>query len=164
MTSKKDSIKPDRIEKNTESMLIAGISRKMTFNDGLEGAAAQWEEFGSHLGGIPGQKNNISFGLCYDMENGKGIEYVTGVEVSEADNLPNGFATKRLPNLDYAVFEHEGHVSEIPKTCDAIMKAWAPGSGYKKPKNADFFFERYGEGFDPIKGIGDIEIWVPIEE
>lgn len=163
MTSKTNSIQPNRIEENSEPILIAGLSRKCSFKEGLEGAPAQWETFGTFIGKIPGQKNNVAYGVCFDIDNSKDIEYVTGVEVSKVKNLPEGFITKQLPSFDYAVFTHEGHVSGIPKTCDAIWKKWIPNSGYKKPENADFFFERYGENFDPQKGSGDIEIWVPVE-
>ncbi|MDR8393738.1 effector binding domain-containing protein [Aliifodinibius sp. S!AR15-10] len=94
-----------------------------------------------------------------------GIEYVCGVEVSddiEASDLPENIELKQLPSFSYAVFQHEGHVSIIRQTCDAIFQEWVPQSGYEKPQDADFFFEQYGEDFDPQKGTSDIEIWIPI--
>jgi len=40
-----------------------------------------------------------------------------------------------------------------------------PESGYQPPRaaaGAPDFFERYGEGFNPLTGMGDIEVWIPI--
>lgn len=110
--------------------------------------------------------SNMAYGICFDLDNGEGIEYVCGVEVSEdtdASDLPKDFELKKLPSFTYAVFDHEGHVSAIRQTCDAIWKDWLPESGYEKPKEADCFFERYGEEYDPQAGKGDIEIWIPVE-
>jgi AraC family transcriptional regulator len=156
-------MEPDRIEKNANPMLIAGLSMKCTSAEEMMNAPALWQKFGEYRGKIPRRKGNTSYGLCVDLEGGKGIEYVTGVEVSGTKNLPESFVTRQLASFTYAVFEHQGHVTEIPQTCDAIWKEWIPSSGAKKPEGADFFFERYGEGFDPQKGTGDIEIWVPVD-
>lgn len=164
---KNESIQPKRIEKNAQPMLVAGLSRTYTFGKGDRNVPAQWEEFGTYLGNIPGQKGNVAYGLCFDLDTDQGFEYVCGVGVSEGiqtTDLPKNFEIKQLPSFTYAVFEHEGHVSAIRQTCDAIFQQWIPKTDYAKPEDADFFFERYGENFDPGKGKGDIEIWIPVEE
>jgi predicted transcriptional regulator YdeE len=30
--------------------------------------------------------------------------------------------------------------------------------------SAPAFLERYGEAFDPRTGMGDVEVWVPVEK
>jgi len=158
-------IKPKGIEENAKPMVVAGLSEDYLFSQPMN-PSAQWQELGPHLGRIPGQKENVAYGICFDLDNGKGIEYVCGVEVSGdtiASDLPGNFQLKQLPSFTYAVFEHEGHVSKIQQTCDVIWKNWIPQSGYSKPKEADFFFERYGKNYDPRNGKGDIEIWIPVE-
>lgn len=159
-----EAIKPKRIEKQVPSMVIAGIGEDYLFGKRMD-PSAQWQNLGPYLGNIAGQKGAVAYGVSFEMEGNKGIHYICGVEVSkntkEAD-LPDSFELKHLPSLDYAVFEHEGHISEIRKTCDAIWHTWIPQSGYDKPDEADYFFERYGENFDPEKGNGDIEIWIPV--
>lgn len=159
------NIQPKRIEKNANPLKIAGLSKKYYFKKPMD-PSAQWQQLSSYLGNIPGQKENTAYGVCFDLDNGKGIEYLCGVEVSgdtSASGLPDDFEIRKLPSFTYAVFNHDGHVSEIRKTCDAIWKEWIPESGYDKPKDADFFFEFYGKKFDPRKGTEDIEIWIPIE-
>lgn len=162
--SKQTAIKPNRIEENATLKHIAGLTEQYLF-DGRMNPTTQWQKLGPHLGHIPGQKSKETYGVCFDMDNGKGIEYLCGVEVSDdviTADLPENFVIRKLPPFTYAVFDHHGHVSQIQQTCDAIWKEWTPDSGYSRPENADFFFERYGEKFDPRKGTGDIEIWIPV--
>lgn len=159
------SIEPKRIEEHAEPMTVAGLSEAYLFSEPMN-PSAQWQQLGPHLGNIPGQKEDVAYGICFDLDEGNGIEYLCGVKVSddtEASELPDDFEMRQLPAFSYAVFEHEGHVSSIRKTCDAIWKEWIPESGYEKPDEADFFFERYGEGFDAQTGKGDIEIWIPVK-
>ena len=158
-----ETIEPQRIEKNVKPFIISGLSMKCTTSNDLKNAQSLWLELGLYMGKINNQIDNISYGLCLEIDEGIGIEYLAGVEVSEDVDLPEGFITKRLPEFNYAVFEHQGHVSTIFQTCDSIWKEWIPKSEVTKPEGANFFFERYGEGFDPISGKGDIEIWVPVE-
>ncbi len=165
-TEQTETIKPKRMEENAPSMVIAGLGEDYLFGEPMA-PSGQWQKLGPHLGNIPGQKGNIAYGVSFDMKGDKGIRYVCGVEVSEntkESDLPRGFELKHLPSFDYAVFEHQEHVSEIRKTCDTIWHHWIPQSGYDRPDNADFFFERYGENFNPKKGTGDIEIWIPVEK
>jgi len=159
------SIEPKRIEEDTASMTVAGLSEDYLFSQPMN-PSSQWQQLSPHLGDIPGQKENVAYGVCFDLKNGKGIEYLCGVEVSddaEISDLPDNFVLKQLPSLTYAVFDHEGPVSAIRQTCDAIWKEWLPESGYEKPRASDFFFERYGEDYDARAGKGDIEIWIPVE-
>lgn len=160
------NIEPIRIE-NHDSFRIAGLSTTCLFGEDTLDAPGLWQQFVAIAGNIPSTNGNTAYGLCFDIDDGKGIEYVCGMEISEdvdETDLPDKLITKNLPSLTYAIFEHEGHVSGIRQTCDAIWQEWLPQSGYQKPDQADFFFERYGEDFAPQKGKGDIEIWIPVEE
>jgi AraC family transcriptional regulator len=61
---------------------------------------------------------------------------------------------------------HRGHVSKLRDTLDNIWHNWFPGSGHEVARatgGAPDFFERYGEKFDPRTGMGDIEVWIPIQ-
>jgi len=113
---------------------------------------------------LPGQKGKVAYGLCLPLENNKGIEYICGVEILNTDNLPDDLSVKQLPGNMYAIFKHDGHVSTLRQTLDNIWKNWVPVSGYSPPEGENYFFERYGETFDPVKGEGDIEIWIPVKK
>ena len=79
--------------------------------------------------------------------------------------LPADFNVVSIPAQRYAVFAHHGHVSKLGETfCDAIERPVAPHdpTAVHHSENSPDLFERYGEGFDPKTGTGDIEVWVPI--
>lgn len=164
--STKPNIKPSKIE-HYNSLRITGLSTTCIFGEDTLEASALWQEFGTIAPSISAINKTVAYGLCFDINNSKGLEYVCGIEVPDnvqESDLPRNLVLKNLPSLTYAAFKHDGHVSVIRQTCDAIWKEWFPQSGYKKPGNANFFFERYGENFDPQKGIGGIEIWIPVEK
>ncbi len=152
---------PARIETNMKPILISGISKIYYSGEVLNGFA-QWEKFIPYLGNIAGQIGNVAYGLCLHHENGKGIEYMCGVEIFGKKDLPEEFVLKEIPGRSFAVFTHEDHVFTLRQTLDSIAK-WLPNSSYEKPEGLDFFFERYGENFDSQTGKGDIEIWIPIK-
>ena len=90
-----------------------------------------------------------------------------GVEVSRTADLPNEFSVVSIPAQKHAVFSHQGHVSELHKTCEAIFGEWLPASGYevaRERREAPDFLERYGEGFDPRTGIGETEVLIAIKD
>lgn len=152
-------IKPVRIEENVNPMLIAGLGKPLSADLDVAGL---WMAFTSQQNEIPNKIGSAAYGLCVNMGTEKQSEYICGVQVSDVDNLPEKFSHKQLPSQTYAVFEHDGHVSAIRQTIDATNN-WVSQSDYELAGDADFFFERYGEKFDPQKGIGDIEIWIPVD-
>ena len=112
-------------------------------------------------GKIPGMVGWTYYGLCFNLPGG--IDYFCGAEVSSAAGLPTGFSHCEIPAQRYAVFDHRGHVSELYNTLDAIQRIWAPDHELVRPSgSAPDFFESYGERYDPQKGMGDIEVWIPI--
>jgi AraC family transcriptional regulator len=146
---------------NGKPMLIAGLRGHFT-TENWAGIPAQWERLISY-GRIPGAVGFVHYGLCFNMSNG--IDYLCGVEVSAIDGLLAEFTHVNIPAQKYAVFAHHEHVSKLHNTLDAIQRQWFPGSGHEAVRpsgGVPDFFERYGEGFDPRTGMGDIEVWIPI--
>jgi len=127
------------------------------------GIPEQWERLISY-GKLPGQVGLAHYGLCFILP--QGIDYLSGVEVSGTPGLPSEFSSVQIPAQRYAVFSHNEHVSKLRGTLDAIWHNWFPGSGYepaRQPAGAPEFFERYGDKFNPKTGLGDIEVWFPIQ-
>ncbi len=123
----------------------------------------QWQRFAPHMDKIPGQVNRIAYGLCWTGR--AGIDYLSGVEVSNSSSLPSEFSVVSIPAQRYAVFAHREHVSKLRDTCEAIEK-WLPGSGFElAPSGAETpdFFERYTEEFNPRTGMGGMEVWIPVK-
>ena len=150
---------------NGKPLLIAGLRSRYT-SETMNDIPAQWQRFAPHIGKIPGQVGRAAYGLCFNTLSAKGVDYLTGVEVSSSSGLPDEFNIVTIPAQRYAVFSHRGHVSTLRETCDAIGRTWLPESGHEVARQAagtPDFFERYGEEFDPRTGMGGIEVWVPIK-
>ena len=142
-------------------LVIAGLSEHYTFET-KRGIPSQWQKFGAHFGNIPGQVGKVSYGVIYDMSD-EGMDYLSGAEVSDTSALPRDFTVKRLPGEKYAVFRHRDHISAIDSTWMTIWNKWLPESGLSLAGDAPAVFERYGEEFDPVTGMGGCEIWIPIK-
>jgi AraC family transcriptional regulator len=162
-----DEVRPEGLEppryEDGITKLIAGLRghyTRATMNE----ISGLWQRFTPYLGGIPGQVGGVAYGVCFPSSDG--FDYLSGVEVLSSSGLPDGFSVVSMPVQKYAVFSHRGHVSKLHETCDAIEREWLPRSQHAFAHGtlgAPGFFERYGEGFDPRTGSGDVEVWVPIK-
>jgi AraC family transcriptional regulator len=143
-----------------EELLIAGIGARYTFETN-QGIPAQWQRFGPHIGHVPSQCGPETFGLCVNGDDSGSFEYIAGVRVSEFSDLPEGLSSTRVPRRRYVVFTHKGHVSQLRRTHYTIWNKWVPESGV--PIADAPSFERYGKEFNPVTGLGPIEVWMPVD-
>lgn len=150
---------------NGRAMLVAGVGVHYT-SETMNNIPAQWEQFAKHIGKIPNEVRRVAYGICFNLVKAPfSFEYMSAVEISAAGNLPGDFSTAEIPALRYAIFRHDGHVSKIRDTMDAIWNKWLlkPGrTALLGQPDKPYMIERYGEGFDPKKGMGDIELWIPL--
>jgi AraC family transcriptional regulator len=148
-------------------LFVAGLVGRYTAST-LDDLPGQWKRIAVHIGRIPGQIGRVAYGVCSDMFNATGsFHYLSGVEVSESSVLPAQFSRVQIPAQRYAIFPHQEHVSKLRYTVNAIWSQSLPESGHKAARatpGAPDFFERYGEGFDPELGMGDVEVWIPVTE
>ncbi len=158
-SSLRTDLPPPRIELG-RALLIAGLTGRYGC-EGPGGIPAQWQRFGEHIGHIPGELGDKAYGVVLNGDDLGNFDYVSGVEVADFSDLPEGFASVRVPPHLYAVFHHAEHVSTIRRTMHTIYTQWLPESAYE-PADAPFF-ERYGPEFDPRTGDGGLEAWIPIK-
>lgn len=125
------------------------------------GIPDQWRRFTPYLGYIPNKRPNVAYGVCYNFDSDGGFDYMCGVEVKDASDLPAEFKSLKAEPQKYAVFTHHEHIAGIRATFTAIWNNFFPQSGLHAA--AAPFFERYGPEFDPITGTGGLEIWIPID-
>ncbi len=144
-----------------DAMIIVGLEKRYTDATSAQ-MPAQWQAFVPHIGHIDAQKGNVAFGVLCNSDDEGNVDYVTGVEVTEYSNVAKELDGLRIPPQTYAVFRHDGHVSEIRRTWKTIFGEWLSQTGRKLADAPQF--ERYGEGFDPQTGLGDIEIWIPVAD
>ncbi|WP_260739773.1 GyrI-like domain-containing protein [Tunturiibacter lichenicola] len=162
-----DTTNPERLEaprfEDGDTKLIAGLRGHYT-SETMKDIPALWQRFAPHIGKIPGQVGGVAYGVCFPLSDG--FDYLAGVEVLSASGLPDDLTVVTMPVQRYAVFTHQGHISKLQDTCDAIEREWLPRSQYAFVHGlpgTPGFFERYGESFDPKVGAGDVEVWVPIK-
>ena len=144
-------------------MTIAGLRERYT-QASLHGIPALWERLVA-FGRVPGRLGSVDYAAVFLQPDG--CDYVAGFEVADSDGLPKEFTCVKIPSRTYAVFVHDGHVATVRNTFDAIMRTWLPASGLQIANTADahvYVLERYGEGFDPRSGTGDIQLWVPVTD
>jgi AraC family transcriptional regulator len=152
-----------RFEKR-DAFLIGGLQAHCS--DSAKEIPTLWQRFAPHIGRVPGQVGRVAYGVVVSLSKDGSCEYIAGVEVSDFSKLPAEFALLSLPAHRYAIFAHHEHVSKLGETIGVIWNKWLPGSGVElvsDPKGTPALFERYGEGFNPQEGKGDVEVWVPVK-
>ncbi|MCP1441178.1 AraC family transcriptional regulator [Pseudomonas sp. GGS8] len=145
---------------NGHFMLIAGLGGRFTA-DTTKAIPDLWEKFIPEIGKIPGQKSEVTYGICCNPDGKGGFEYIAGVEISKLDDLPEKYRWIEVQPQKYAVFEHKGTLDTLPQTFQHIWKTWLPESGYEAADAPEF--ERYSEDFNPKLNTGVLEIWLPIK-
>ncbi|MFM0271097.1 AraC family transcriptional regulator [Paraburkholderia aspalathi] len=152
-------LEPPRFE-DGKPFLVAGLSERYT-SETCAAIPSQWQCFGEYFGRVPGQVGNVAYGVCYNADDTGNIDYLCGVEVSDFSALPAELSRLRISPQRYAVFSHREHISTIRRTWNTIWNQWLPASGHI-PADAPNF-ERYDEKFDPVSGMGGLEIWLPLK-
>jgi AraC family transcriptional regulator len=123
-----------------------------------------WQRFVPYLGKIPGRIGSVTYAPLFDHGDGStDFDYLAGVEVSDASEVPAELRVMRIPAFTYAVFPHHHHVSRLKDTMSAIWRDWLPIWGHHQPgKDVPNMIEFYSEHFNPRTGTGGMEVWVPI--
>lgn len=141
-------IAPVRIEA-AKAMRFVGLEERFTPARMAE-IPALWSRF---------EASGVLSGVAYGVVRfgaGEEFTYLAAVERATDAPPPEGFVEVLVPARSYVVYVHEGHVARL---CDTIAQIEVCAG-----LNEDGFIERYGEGFDPRTGLGDMEVWVPLRE
>ena len=152
-------LKEPRIQIEGE-MKFVGLRRNVLYQD-MQTIAQQWQQFMStYYADIKNKTSEPPVGITA-AANDDGIDYVCAARVSEFGEIPTGCVKLTLAPATYAVFVHDGHITEIRQTYDAIWNEWFPKSG-KHPAEAPGL-ERHNASFDPRTGNGGVTIWLPVK-
>ncbi|EJN26019.1 hypothetical protein PMI36_01377 [Pseudomonas sp. GM79] len=146
---------------NGHFMLIAGFGGRFTQETAPKQIPKLWEKFIPEMGKIPGQKSEVTYGICCNADGKGGFEYIAGVEISKLDDLPEKYRWIEVQPQKYAVFEHKGSLDALPQTFQYIWKTWLPKSGHEAADAPEF--ERYSDDFNPKLNTGVLEIWLPLK-
>lgn len=89
------------------------------------------------------------------------FEKWAAVEVSDFENIPNGFEKLIINDGLYAVFLHKGFAKDGMKTYNYIFNTWLPAADYKLDNRPHFAI--MGNKYDNNSGDSEEEIWMPIK-
>ncbi|MEJ6402782.1 AraC family transcriptional regulator [Yoonia sp. 2307UL14-13] len=137
---------------------IVGISAQCTFEDN-SAIPGLWQQFNAREGEVS-ETPGPAYGVCCDADDSGHFRYVAGMENAEG-TLPKGMDSVDIPAGRYAVFQHSGHISDLPKTVYTIWNKALPESGHQLRSAPDF--EIYDQRFDLATGRGVVEIWMPVK-
>ena len=122
---------------------------------------ALWGRFVPRLDEIEDQTCDVTYGVCQEAVNGPGtFAYTAAVEVDAPGEVPDGMVGFTIPAGTWAVFTHEGHISKISETFDAISKTGLSAAALERAANVDL--EVYDDRFDPATGMGAVDIYVSV--
>jgi AraC family transcriptional regulator len=141
-------------------ILLAGLAQTFAMKD-IGGIPALWEKFNAWHAHIPNGVERAAYGVSLSYSEENGCEYMCGIEVSDASDLPKELTARAIPAATYAIFRQPGHVTLIRPTIATIWMNWLPHSrftGEEKP-----MIEYYGPSFNPASGEGGFEIWLPVK-
>lgn len=143
------------------SMLVAGLRQCHPIKDTDRQIPRQWRRLWPYLGSLPHQIGTAAYGVVCSAGSAKKADYMCAVEVDDFSDLPPELDCMRIPEQTYAVFSHDGHMSDLEKARQTIVDEWCPQSGHQAASTPEI--ERYAETFDHASGKGEVEIWIPLK-
>jgi AraC family transcriptional regulator len=161
-TSEKIRLAAPRIETHP-AMRIAGLLERYEMTR-INALPQQWQAFQQYIGNVAGAVPGAAYGVVGPMgPEANAFDYMAGVELSPAAELPPEFKSWTIPAGRFARVRHGGHISTIRSTCAAIFEDWLPASGHEADHRSMSFLEFYGPDFTPATGLGTVEIWVALK-
>jgi AraC family transcriptional regulator len=146
--------------KSGAEQLFVGLAAQRRMGDSGK-IPAQWRDFMSGLyHRIANKLDCPPIGVTLPGETDDEFLYVCAAQVSHLGATPKGLVEITVAPTQYAVFAHNGHVSDLPQTYMAIWNDWFASSG-KRPKKAASL-EHHKASFDPRTGAGGVTVWIPL--
>lgn len=145
-----------RIE-NYPAFTAVGMKMRYKGNKDIPGL---WEAFVPRMREVHNiDDSDRSFGVMgnYDQATGE-FDYLAGVPVSSATEIPAGMDWWDVPEQTYAVFCCT--LQTLGETFDQIYREWLPASPYIRSNGPEF--ELYDQSFRPEEGKFAVTIWVPV--
>ena len=120
-----------------------------------------WGEFAARVVEVQNRVDaHATYGIVGKHEDTGEFDYVAGLNVSPAADVPEGMVSWDVPAQTYAVFSCT--LPTIGRTLDHIFKTWLPASDYQHADGPAL--ELYDDEFDPNNPASLMYIYIPIEE
>ena len=152
------NLAPPRFE-TLNPMMVAGLVERHDCQSPA-GIPDQWQRFSPISGTSNDRLGKVAYGVISNFDSDSNFDYLCGVEVSSASDLSTGLSSLQIAAQKYAVFTHRGHIAGIRATIATIWSKGIPESGCQVADGPTL--ERYGPEFNPVTGMGGVEIWIPV--
>jgi AraC family transcriptional regulator len=152
------SVQPKPRFEYGNQMFLIGLRQTHSFANLATEIPKQWLAFKTEF--ALARKSAVTYGLICGVGQ-ENIEYMCGVEVPSFDATPANAGKLIVPSQKYAVFVHEGHISEIGTSWDTVLHQLMPALKLEDAHTPSF--ECYDHRYDAMSGNGIIEIWCPIQ-
>jgi AraC family transcriptional regulator len=121
-----------------------------------------WGEFAARVVEVQNRvEANVTYGVVGNFAEDSGeFDYVAGLSVSTAADIPAGMVSWDVPAQTYAVFSCT--LPTIGSTLEHIHGTWLPALGYRHADGPEL--ELYDAKFDPKDPDSLMYIYIPIEE
>lgn len=119
-----------------------------------------WYQFVPRFAEVKNVTNrNEAFGVLdnFDPET-RELDYLAGLEVGNAEEIPKGMTSLAIPAHKYAVF-----TTTIPGLMDTLRRIhteWLPRSGFEHAEGPDL--EVYDRDFDPQDEASKMYVYIPV--
>lgn len=123
-----------------------------------------WSGFKPEMDGIPNRVGKRGFGIYeayYEAGEEVGFTYWCAVQVSNFDDVPDGFQAREVPAQQYAVFTHRGPLPDLHKTLKYIWGSWLPKSKYEYAPSPEL--EIYPENYVASEQDAQLMLYVPVK-
>jgi AraC family transcriptional regulator len=125
-----------------------------------------WDRFIQSVERVPNRAGGEIYGVIYarpenERSHPNELQYMAGVAVHRASELPDGMVSHTVAADTFAVLTHNGPINTIGNTCREIYREWLPQSDYEHAGISDV--EMYDERFDCERDDSVMEYWVSVK-
>jgi AraC family transcriptional regulator len=142
-----------------QSVRVVGLAERCSFETTVN-IPAQWQRFMERYDVIPHKRDHIPIGVTYSADDEGQFLYMCGAAVHRFGERSSELLHLEIPQRQYAVFEHRGHVSTIYETYRSIWNEAIPATG-RAVTDAPVI-ERHNPAFNPRTGEGGLTLWIPL--
>lgn len=149
-----------------DAFTVLGSGRVFRYENAKETVPAFWQE---HFAAGKGQYVCGMFGINIDEQMGQDtFEYLIADMYNPMREIPEGFVTRTIPALTWAVFPCTGAMPQALQDVNVkIFTEWLPALGNYEFA-AGYCIEMYTDASQYPKGTQDenyySEIWIPVKE
>lgn len=152
----KDKKKMEPIIEKKEAFTVVGLPYRgqAEGNNEIPELWETWNRRASEVQNISGP----AFGLCKEVDSHGDFDYLAGMRVSNAEDLPEGMTSWNVPEATYAVFPAE--LPKIHEAWDYAYLTWLPQSNFER--ESGIAFELYEDDFNPDTGEVTMYVCIPV--